>query len=292
MAKTVDAAALRKEFRKRIRKEGVLLPGAFNALSAKLVEKAGFKGVYISGAALSAGAGLPDLGLLTLTEFTGMAKSIAQAVKIPCISDADTGFGEAVNVGRTVQEFENAGLCGLHLEDQVMPKRCGHLSGKELITSQAMVQKIRIAAQSRRDRNFLLIARTDARAVEGMKGALKRAEAYVKAGADAIFPEALKTPEEFRRFAKEIDVPLLANMTEFGVSPLLTFDELRDMGYRLVIFPVSALRIAMKACERFYRGLRRQGTQKAFVPDMQTRKELYQLIEYEKYAAMDSKAGG
>ena len=287
-----DIIKLRRDFRKRIRKEAVLLPGAFNALSAKLAEKAGFKGVYISGAALSAGSGLPDLGLLTLTEFAAMAKTIAQAVKIPCISDADTGFGETVNVGRTVQEFENAGLCGLHIEDQVMPKRCGHLSGKELVSAQAMVQKIRIAVRSRRDKNFLVIARTDARAAEGIKGALKRAEEYVKAGADAIFPEALKTPAEFRRFAKEIDVPLLANMTEFGVSPLLTFEELRDMGYRMVIFPVSALRVAMKAVEGFYRGLRKQGTQQAFVAEMQTRKELYDLIEYEKYEAMDKKSGG
>ena len=234
----MEAATLRRDFKKKIKRESVLLPGAFNALAAKLVQRAGFKGVYISGAALSAGTGLPDIGLLTLSEFSALAKPIAQAVKLPCICDADTGFGEAVNVMRTVQEYERIGLCGLHIEDQVLPKRCGHLPGKELVSTQAMVEKIRMAVESRTDKNFLIIARTDARAVEGMKGSLKRAEAYVKAGADAVFPEALKTPEEFKKFVREMDVPLMANMTEFGVSPLLTYEELADMGYRMVIFPV------------------------------------------------------
>jgi methylisocitrate lyase len=286
----MDYARLRQDFRKRIEKQAVLLPGAFNALSAKLAERAGFQGLYISGAALSAGQGLPDLGLLTLSEFTGLAKPIARAVKLPCLCDADTGFGEAINVMRTVREYEAIGLCGLHIEDQVLPKRCGHLPGKQLVSPQAMAEKIRMAVESRTDKNFLIIARTDARAVEGMKGALKRAEAYVKAGADAVFPEALESVAEFKKFAKEIRVPLLANMTEFGVSPQLTFDELESIGYRMVIFPVSALRVAMKAVEKFYRGLAKQGTQAAFLGEMQTRKELYDLIDYERYEALDRRA--
>ncbi len=285
----MDNVLLRKAFKQRILKEAVLLPGAFNALSAKLVEKAGFEGVYISGGALSASSGLPDIGLLTLTEFTSLAKFITQAVDLPCISDADTGFGEAVNVARTVQEFEGIGLCGMHIEDQVLPKRCGHLAGKELVPMASMVQKIKTAVASRQDENFLIIARTDARAIEGMKGALQRAHAYVEAGADVIFPEALTTPEEFKEFAQEIKVPLLANMTEFGVSPLLTFAELRDRGYKIVIFPVSALRVAMKACEDFYLDLKKTGTQKTSLPKMQTRRELYDLIEYERYENMDNK---
>lgn len=283
----MDNILLRRAFKKRIQKEAVLLPGAFNALSAKLVEKAGFKGVYISGGALSASAGLPDVGLFTLTEFTSHAKAITQAVNLPCISDADTGFGEAVNVARTVQEFEGIGLCGMHIEDQILPKRCGHLAGKELVLTSSMVQKIKTAVSSRKDKNFLIIARTDARAIEGMKGALQRARAYVEAGADVIFPEALTTPEEFKKFAREMKVPLLANMTEFGVSPLLTFEQLRDMGYRIVIFPVSALRVAMKACEDFYQDLKKEGTQRASLPKMQTRRELYDLIDYESYEKMD-----
>lgn len=266
-----------------------MLPGAFNALAAKQIEKAGFEGVYISGAALSAGAGLPDIGMLTLHEFSFFIQYITQAVGLPCIADADTGFGEVVNVTRTVREFERIGLAGMHLEDQIMPKRCGHLAGKTLVTTEAMCQKIKAACMSRQDENFLIIARTDARAVEGMEEAITRAKAYVAAGADAIFPEALKTEEEFAHFAKAVDAPLLANMTEFGVSPLLSAEKLLSMGYKMVIFPVTGLRVAMKGTEALYQELKEKGTQEASIEKMQTRQELYDLIGYDNYAALDQK---
>jgi len=285
----VSVAQIRKKLNRQIAGKGIMLPGAFNALTARQVERSGFKGLYISGAALSAGAGLPDIGLLSLSEFVCFARYIVQSVNIPCICDADTGFGASANVMRTVQEFESIGLAGLHLEDQVFPKRCGHLAGKALIPEKEMCQKIRIAAQSKSDKNFLIIARTDARAVEGLPKAVERAKAYVDAGADLIFPEALKNKKEFEDFAKKVKVPLLANMTEFGQSPLLGFSELSAMGYKLVIFPVSALRVAAKATENFYQNLRKKGSQKDYVKHMQTRQELYDLIDYQAYVDLDEK---
>lgn len=229
-------------------------------------------------------AGVPDIGLLTLTEVARLAGYAANAVKIPAIVDADTGFGGAENTARTIQELEAAGLSGCHIEDQEFPKRCGHLAGKSLIPSDDMVEKIRAAVSARRDPDFLIIARTDARSVEEFAGAVDRANAYVAAGADAIFPEALQTTEEFRDFAKEVKAPLLANMTEFGKSPLLSVKQLGDLGYRMVIFPQSMLRIGLKATQEFLRGLKQTGTQDAALERMQTRQELYDLLGYDPAA--------
>jgi len=279
----------RELFKNKVLNKGVILPGAYNALSALQVEQTGFDGIYISGAALSACAGLPDIGLLNLSEFSFFIKYITQAVKIPCIADSDTGFGDVVNVSRTIKELESIGLFGIHIEDQEMPKRCGHLKGKKLVSEEEMIRKIQTACISRKDSNFLIIARTDARAVEGIDEAIKRALSYVKAGADAIFPEALKTKEEFEVFAKEVNAPLLANMTEFGVSPLLSSKELFSMGYKLIIFPVTALRVAMKNTKALYEEIKQKGTQLAYLKSMQTRDELYDLIKYDSYAELDHK---
>jgi methylisocitrate lyase len=260
----------------------VAMPGAPNASIARQIEQAGFDAVYVSGAGLAnCTAGLPDIGLLTLSEVVLLAGFIAKAVKIPAIVDADTGFGGAENSARTICELEAAGLAGCHLEDQEFPKRCGHLAGKSLIASADMEEKIKAAVSAKRDPNFLVIARTDARAIEDFDGAVKRAQAYVAAGADAIFPEALQTKGEFREFARAIDVPLLANMTEFGKSPLLPFEELRDLGYRIVIFPQSAFRVSMKATEEFLRDLKRRSSQGDWLEKMQTRAELYKLLDYD-----------
>ena len=278
VTKETKAARLRE----LIAKDCVPMAGVPNASIARQVERAGFEAVYISGAGLAnCTAGLPDIGLLTLTELTLLAGFIARAVKIPAIVDADTGFGGAENAARTICELESAGLVGCHLEDQEFPKRCGHLAGKSLIASADMEEKIAAAVAAKRDKDFLVIARTDARAIENFWGAVKRAQAYVAAGADAIFPEALQTKEEFRDFANEIEVPLLANMTEFGKSPLLSSDELRELGYRMVIFPQSAFRVSMKATEEFLRDLKAHGNQRDWLEKMQTREELYQLLDYD-----------
>ena len=268
--------------RELIAKGAVLLPGVPNAAMARQVERTGFDAVYVSGAGMAnATAGVPDIGLLSLTEVVTLAGYIAKAVKIPAIVDADTGFGGAENVARTIRELEGAGLAGCHIEDQEFPKRCGHLAGKSLVETQEMAGKIKAAVATRRDPDFMIIARTDARAVEGFDRAVERAGEYLAAGADAIFPEALQTAEEFRDFAKEIDRPLLANMTEFGKSPMLTFQQLADFGYRMVIFPQSAFRVSMKASERFLAALKKSGTQSDWLDKMQTRQELYGLLDYD-----------
>lgn len=259
----------------------IMIPGAFNALAAKMVERLGFEAVYLSGGALSAGwAGLPDIGLLTLSEFAQAAAILASATTLPLLCDADTGFGEAVNVERTVQFIEQAGAAGLHLEDQVLPKRCGHLSGKRLVETREMVAKVRAAVAARRDPDFLIVARTDARSVEGFDESVARARAYLDAGADAIFPEALESAEEFARFAAQVDAPLIANMTEFGRGPLLPFADLAAMGYRAVLYPLTAFRAAMKAAEATLKSLSREGTQSGCLDQMQTRAELYDLLRY------------
>lgn len=263
----------------------IAMPGVPNAAFARQVERAGFSAVYISGAGLAnATAGVPDIGLLTLTEVAQLAGYIAKAVQIPALVDADTGFGSAENVGRTITELERAGLAGCHIEDQEFPKRCGHLAGKRLIPTEEMTAKIKAAVKARCDKNFLLMARTDARAVESFDDAVKRAQTYIEAGADAIFPEALQTAEEFKTFALEVRVPLLANMTEFGKSPLLSLGELENLGYRMVIFPMSAFRVAMKTTSEFFQVLRERGTQTAWLDKMQTRKDLYDLLEYDPAA--------
>jgi methylisocitrate lyase len=271
--------------RELIRNGCVAMPGVPNASMARQVERSGFDAVYVSGAGLAnSTAGLPDVGLLTLNEVAMLAGFIARSVKIPAIVDADTGFGGAENIGRTVYELERAGLAGCHLEDQEFPKRCGHLAGKRLVEEEEMAEKIRAAIAAKRDPDFLVIARTDSRALENFDGAVKRANAYVAAGADAIFPEALQTKEEFLDFAHEVKVPLLANMTEFGKSPLLSVQEFDDLGYRMVIFPQSAFRISMKTTDEFFRALKKSGTQNDWLEKMQTRKELYETLDYDPTA--------
>jgi len=266
----------------------IMIPGAFNALAAKLAGRMGFEAVYFSGGALSAGwAGVPDVGLLGLGEFAEQAGVLAQATDLPVLADADTGFGEALAVERTVRLYEQHGLAGLHLEDQEMPKRCGHLSGKRLVDSATMEAKIRAAVASRRDRDFVIVARTDARGVEGFDAAVERALRYAAAGADMIFPEALESAEEFARFAQAVPTPLLANMTEFGKSPLLRFNELAAMGYRAVIYPLTAFRAAMHAVEIVYETLLAEQTQAGLLGVMQTRAELYELLGYQDYEARD-----
>ena len=279
--------------RELINKSCVAIPGVPNAAIARQVERAGFEAVYISGAGMAnSTAGVPDIGLLTLTEVARLAGYIANAVSIPAIVDADTGFGGAENVARTIRELESAGLAGCHIEDQEFPKRCGHLAGKSIVDVDEMVGKIKAAVAARSDPDFMIIARTDARAVEDFDRAVNRAGRYLEAGADAIFPEALQSADEFRDFAKEIDLPLLANMTEFGKSPLLSLRNLSDFGYRMVIFPMSAFRVAMKASEEFLRALKQAGTQSDWLEKMQTRQELYDLLDYdpaaEKWAGFHS----
>ncbi|MBI5863836.1 MAG: methylisocitrate lyase [Planctomycetes bacterium] len=276
------------KLRKLLDSHTVVMPGAFNALTARAIERAGFEAIYLSGATLANGLlGVPDVGLTTLSEATLHATRCAAVTSIPIISDADTGFGGSENAARTVEEFERAGLSGLHLEDQEFPKRCGHLAGKSLVSREEFVEKIAAAAAARHDPNFLLIARTDARGVTNYDDAVLRAHAYLKAGADAIFPEALEGREEFVRFARDMTpagasrpIPLLANMTEFGKTPYLSAAEFAELGYRMVIFPVTLMRCAMKAVEHALGELKQHGTQKHFLDRMQTRQELYELLGY------------
>lgn len=267
----------------------VVMPGVYDAITAVAAQKAGFSAGYISGAALTnSQVGVPDIGLATLTEFASQAARICQAAHVPFVCDADTGFGEAWNVARTVIEMERAGLAGIHLEDQVMPKKCGHLDGKALISEAEMVQKIRAAVASKRQAEFLIIARTDARGVDGLDAAIERAKRYVDAGADAIFPEGLMSEAEFESFRSSVTVPLLANMTEFGKTPIISAGRFAEIGYDMVIYPVSAMRIAMKAVTDFFAELKEKGSQSDSLSQMQTRQELYELIDYPRYEALDS----
>lgn len=270
----------------------IAIPGAFNALTARVAERLGFQAVYLSGGALSAAAGVPDVGLLTLTEFADEARRLTAATSLPLLCDADTGFGEALNVERTVYQLEAAGAAGIHIEDQVFPKRCGHLSGKSLIDPEAMAAKIRAAVAARTDPDFIIIARTDARGVTGFDDAVTRARIYLMAGADAIFPEALETADEFARFAREVPAPLLANMTEFGKGPLLTVAELGAMGYKMVLYPLTAFRAAMRAVADTLVLLRDGGHQRDALPRMMTRAELYDLLGYQGYEERDRRYFG
>ncbi|WP_149083683.1 MULTISPECIES: methylisocitrate lyase [Microbacterium] len=286
---TTTPAEKRRLFRERLASGELLrFPGAFNPLSARLIEEKGFEGVYISGAVLSADLGLPDIGLTTLTEVAGRARQIARMTELPAIVDADTGFGEPMNVARTIQELEDAGLAGTHIEDQINPKRCGHLDGKAVVDEDTAIKRIRAAADARRDENFLIMARTDIRAIEGLDAAVDRAKALVDAGADAIFPEAMRTIGEFEAMAEALDVPILANMTEFGKSELFSVDSLRDAGVRMVIWPVSLLRIAMGAAGRALDTLNDEGHLTSRLGEMQHRADLYELIDYESYNRFDS----
>lgn len=265
----------------------IAVPGVFNPLVAMLAERLGFRAVYLSGGALSAGHGVPDVGLLSVNDFAEEARRITLATKLPLLCDADTGFGEALNVERTVRLYEAAGAAGLHLEDQQLPKRCGHLSGKQLVDPETMAAKIRAAVRARRDPDFVIIARTDARGVEGFDAAVARAKLYLAAGADGIFPEALESEAEFARFAQEVPTLLLANMTEFGKSPLLDVETLGRLGYRLVLYPLTAFRAAMKAAEITLAELLREGQQRSALPRMMTRAELYALLDYHGYEERD-----
>lgn len=266
----------------------VQFPGAFNPLSARLIEEKKFDGVYISGAVLANDLGLPDIGMTTLTEVAARGGQIARMTDLPCLIDADTGFGEPMNVARTIQELENAGLAGCHIEDQFNPKRCGHLDGKNMVDLDTAVKRIAAAADARRDENFLIMARTDIRAVEGLDAAINRAKALVDAGADAIFPEAMKSVAEFEAVCKAVNVPVLANMTEFGKSELFTRDALAAAGVAMIIYPVTLLRSAMGAAERVLDAINADGTQEAAVPEMLTRARLYELVDYEAYNQFDT----
>lgn len=270
----------------------IAIPGAFNALTAMQIERAGFEAVYVSGAAVCAARGIPDIGLLSLPEMVAEAGLIADAVSIPAIVDADTGYGPPLTVMRAVREFERAGLAGIQLEDQEMPKKCGHLEGKRLVSIGDMVTKIAAAVEARGDREFVIIARTDARAVEGLDAAVTRARAYAEAGADALFPEALESADDFRTFAEamrkaDITLPLIANMTEFGKTPYLAVEDFALLGYRAVLFPVTALRVASKAVDEMLAELKRAGSQRHRLGRMQTRRQLYDLLGYADYAERD-----
>lgn len=283
------ASQRRRALRERLATGRLLtVPGAFNPLSARLIQDLGFEAAYLSGAVLAADLGLPDIGLTTATEVADRARQTTRATDLPVLVDADTGFGEPMNAARTVQLMEDAGVAGLHLEDQVNPKRCGHLDGKTVTPRAEMVRRLRAAVDARRDPDFLLMARTDARAVEGLAAAIDRARAYVDAGADAVFPEALADEAEFAAFRKAVDVPLLANMTEFGKGPLLDARTLQDLGYDIALYPVTLLRLAMGAAEDGLRALAAEGTQSALLPRMQTRSRLYELLGYQEYSAFDS----
>lgn len=282
-------AGRRRDLREKLASGRLLrVPGAVNPLSARLVQETGFDAVYLSGAVLSAELGLPDIGLTTATELAARARQLARATDLPVLVDADTGFGGPLNAARTVALLEEAGAAGLHLEDQENPKRCGHLDGKRVVPREEMARRIRAAADARRDPDLLLMARTDARAVEGLAAAIDRAKAYVDAGADAVFPEALADEAEFAAFRAAVDVPLLANMTEFGKGPLLDAATLEDLGYDIALYPVTLLRLAMGAIEDGLRVLADRGTQESLLPRMQTRSRLYELLGYEEYAAFDS----
>lgn len=274
--------------KKEIGRNPILLPGVFNPISALSAARAGARGLYISGAGISnAQLGVPDIALVSLTEFSEVASRITSIVQLPAISDADTGFGDALNTVRCVIEMERAGLAGIHLEDQLSPKRCGHLDGKSLIETEHFQSKIRAASSAKSDPSFWIIARTDARGVEGLDSAIDRAKAYVKAGADAIFPEGLQSIEEFKAFRDAISVPLLANMTEFGKTPIIAFEEFSRIGYEMVIYPMTAFRVMLKALDDAYTELISTGTQKGLIEKMRTRSELYDLIDYPFYSKLD-----
>jgi methylisocitrate lyase len=285
---TTTPAEKRATLRRRLTSGELLrFPGAFNPLSAKLIERRAFDGVYVSGAVLSADLGLPDIGLTTLTEVAARTRQIARMTELPVLADADTGFGEPMNVGRTIQELEDSGLAALHIEDQVNPKRCGHLDGKQVVDEATAAQRIRAAVDARRDPNLLIIARTDIRAVDGLYATIERAKRLVDAGADAVFPEALESLEEFAAVRAAVEVPMLANMTEFGKSDLFTTGQLRDVGVNVVIWPVSLLRMAMGAAEQALETLATDGSLVSELNRMQHRRDLYDLLDYEGYNRFD-----
>lgn len=289
LSTTTTPTERRKAFREGLRSDRLqVFPGAFTPLSIRLIQEKGFDGAYISGAVMAAELGLPDIGLTTLTEVAQRAHQISRMSDLPTLVDADTGFGEPMNVARTVHELEDAGVAGLHLEDQVNPKRCGHLDGKAVVDADTAIKRIRAAVDARRDPELVIMARTDIRGVDGLDAAIDRAKALVDAGADAIFPEAMATLDEFAAMRAAVDVPILANMTEFGKSALFTHAQLANVGVNMVIHPVSLLRVAFGAIERALDTLAADGTLDAEVDSMQTRGRLYELLDYEAYNAFDA----
>jgi methylisocitrate lyase len=289
LSSSTSNAQRARRLRDLIGKETVVMPGAFNAPVGMLAQRIGFEAIYISGAGLINGtAGYPDIGLLGMDEMVREASYIANAVDVPAICDADTGFGDILQVMRTIQAFERAGLAGVHLEDQQAPKRCGHLDGKNLIEPAEMERKLAAAAEARQNPDFLIVARTDARSVEGFEQSVERGLRYVDAGADAVFPEALLTEDEFGRYAEQVKVPLMANMTEFGKTPYLSAKQFAALGYRMVIFPMSAFRVMMRAVEELLQQLKVDGSAESLLPRMQTRQELYDLLDYSEYQSKDA----
>jgi len=283
-----SAAEKRADFRKGLASGKLLqFPGAFNPLCAQMIERKEFDGVYISGAVMAADLCLPDIGIATMTEFVERGRQIARVTDLPSFIDIDTGFGEPMAAARTIMMMEDAGLSGCHIEDQVMPKRCGHLDGKEIVPTDIMIQRVKAAADAKRDPNFVLIARSDARAVEGLEASIDRMKAYVDAGADMIFPEAMKSEQEFEAVRKALDVPILANMTEFGKSRLLNKKELEDLGFNVVIYPVTTLRLAMGACDVGLDKILEDGDQTGILDMMQHRRDLYDLLRYHDYNKFD-----
>lgn len=276
-----------KHLREALSKGIVVAPGVFNGISALIAERYGFDALYLSGSGVAGAMGLPDLSMTTMSEVVEETRRITLVTKTPLIVDIDTGFGEVLNVERTVIELERAGASAVHIEDQVLPKKCGHLEGKSLVQEYEMLEKIRAAVKARRNKDFMIIARTDARAVEGLDGAIKRARSYLEAGADGIFPEALESEEEFREFASKVRGILLANMTEFGKSPLLSAKELEKMGYRIVIFPLTAFRASLNAMKDVYSTLSSSGSQVNILGKIMSRREFYDIIGYDAYELED-----
>ena len=287
VASDVPAEPAGERFRALIERGGILqIPGAHNGMAALQAKAAGFAAAYLSGAAMTASMGLPDLGMITVDEVCFFVRQVARASALPVLVDGDTGYGEALNVMSMVRSFEDAGAAAVHIEDQLLPKKCGHLNDKRLADARDMAAKVAAAARARR--HLYIMARTDAAASEGMDGAVARAKLYMDAGADAIFPEALHSAEMFREFAARMPgVPLLANMTEFGQTPFFTAAEFEAMGYRMVIWPVSSMRVSARASERLYAAIRRDGGAQNMIDEMQTRAELYATIDYAGYEALD-----
>ena len=282
-----NASDKRKDFAKDLKEKKLLrFPGAYNPLCAKLIAEIGFDGVYISGGVMSNDLGIPDIGLTTLNHVSYRANQIAKVTDLPSIVDADTGFSDCK---KTIETFENMGLAGCHIEDQIPEKRCGHLENKEIISTNEMVKKIKDSVKARKDKNFTIIVRTDANLVEGLDKTIERVKAYESAGADIIFPESMKDESEFEKVRKNSKIYLLANMTEFGKSKLLSTKELENLGYNIVIYPVTTQRLAMKSVEDGLRSIFKDGHQNNIIDKMQTRKRLYELVEYEKYNTPDKK---
>lgn len=283
-----DISAKRKQFRKSLTsKKALRFVGSFSPLVSRLIEEQGFEGIYVSGAVISSDLSLPDVEMVTVSELLQRGSTLVKNSFLPGLVDADTGFGGPLNLARTVQQIEQAGFCGLHIEDQTSPKRCGHLNNKKLVSIGKMQKKVEIAIKAKTDSSFLVAARTDARGVEDLNGAIKRAKAYVEAGAEAIFPEALETVDEFKKMREAISVPLIANMTEFGKSELLSYKELEKIGYNIILYPVTSWRWALKAVQKGLKQLASQGHQKDLLGEMFTRKELYNLLKYNEYVEWD-----